>query len=737
MAEPLGQAVLELTTDGSKLERGLRRARKSAEKFGATLRTTGRNLSIGLTLPMIAAGVAAVKMAADFDDSLSQIVGLVGVAREQVDAWRGSLLQLSKEVGKAPKELAEGLFFVTSAGLRGAKAMEVLTLSAKASAAGLGDTAVVADAVTSALNAYGIENLSAAKATGILVATVREGKTSAAQLAPVLGRLIPLASELGVGFDEVGASMAFLTRLSGDASQAATQLRGILAKMIKPTEAGQKALKNVGLSMDGIRKSLIEKGLLQTLRDMRKEFGDDSEALGKVFEDVNALAGVLALTGANAQAATGIFARLAEETGQSLAAAFDAAAQSAGFKFRQAMATLNSTMIILGDAILPQIIPLVQIFAVRLGEAADKFAALSPATKRMIVVLAGLTATIGPLLVALGFLVGAVGVLASPFIVAASLIATAAFLIKTRWQELSVGLNVIFNSMDSRVLKTAKTFFKLVSAISPLVIAFRLMGLVGKQQMQQIKDAAKATAVSFAADFKIVAAEMLGGVLDFVNKMGTVAEAQAANMNSLANAVTVANLKIREDLEGTGEKISRFADLWTTSAEDMIAAIKNFALEGAASLGSLTGELLKGEKSFDEFARAAVIAITKILIKLAALQAFGPLGGAFAGGIVGAFAHGGNPPVGKASIVGEEGPELIVPRRPVTVIPSTPVSAAGGGGGGATTITLNGLTDLGSPGVIEKLAGAIGRQLKNADGAMVQMARAIGDANEEFSTRAI
>ena len=45
------------------------------------------------------------------------------------------------------------------------------------------------------------------------------------------------------------------------------------------------------------------------------------------------------------------------------------------------------------------------------------------------------------------------------------------------------------------------------------------------------------------------------------------------------------------------------------------------------------------------------------------------------------FAEGGNPPIGRASVVGENGPELIVPRTASTVIPN--------GGGGGQNITNN------------------------------------------------
>jgi len=55
--------------------------------------------------------------------------------------------------------------------------------------------------------------------------------------------------------------------------------------------------------------------------------------------------------------------------------------------------------------------------------------------------------------------------------------------------------------------------------------------------------------------------------------------------------------------------------------------------------------------------------------------------GGFVGSIIGsAFANGGRPPVGKASIVGERGPELFVPKVAGTIIPNNNL------GGGTTNI---------------------------------------------------
>ena len=48
------------------------------------------------------------------------------------------------------------------------------------------------------------------------------------------------------------------------------------------------------------------------------------------------------------------------------------------------------------------------------------------------------------------------------------------------------------------------------------------------------------------------------------------------------------------------------------------------------------------------------------------------------------FANGGRPPVGKASLVGERGPELFVPSQSGTIIPNNQIS-----GGGSTNIVVN------------------------------------------------
>ena len=112
---------------------------------------------------------------------------------------KDSVLDLAGETARAPGELADAMFFIQSAGLRGAAAMETLEASAKAAAVGLGDTSTIADLATSALNAYGAENLSATAATDVLAAAVREGEDK--RVATWL--MASLAATIGGGTSEI------------------------------------------------------------------------------------------------------------------------------------------------------------------------------------------------------------------------------------------------------------------------------------------------------------------------------------------------------------------------------------------------------------------------------------------------------------------------------------------------------------------------------------------------------
>lgn len=377
---------------------------RSMQGIGQSMTQFGAMLTKSITVPLAAAAVSVFKFGKDFEYELSKVTGLVGISQKQVNAWGKDIIAMSPALGKPPRELADALFFVTSAGIKGTEAMDVLKMSAKASAAGLGETKVVADLVTSAMNAYGSENLSATKATDILVSAVREGKAEASELASSMGQVLPLASEMGVTFDQVAAAQAAMTRTGTGASEAATQLKGILSSLIKPSKQAQDQLAAMGTNASEMRKKIREEGLLKALMDLRQmtnKYGE--EAMARVFPNIRALMGALDLMGENLEDNQKIFENVADSTGI-LDDAFKAASDTTQFKWNAALAQIQSTSIKFFDILKISLVPILEKFTDILGFVADKLASLPIKQQQVIIGFAAIAAVIGPALIIIGTL---------------------------------------------------------------------------------------------------------------------------------------------------------------------------------------------------------------------------------------------------------------------------------------------------------------------------------------------
>lgn len=379
-------------------------------KIGASAANAGRQISLGLGLPLLAIGRSAAQSFLGFDKAMTQINALVGISRDQTNAWRGDVRNLAAQYGQSSTDVAEALYFITSSGVDASKALEVLEISTKGAAIGLGSAKTVADAVTSAVNAYGAENLSAAKAADILTVAVREGKGEADKLAGALASVIPIASSLGVSYGEVAGSMSAMTLSGTSADEAATQLRAILNTLADMPPIAQRALKaQTGLDYATVRQNLSAKGLIPTLKEITDAFKGNEEGAAEVFGNVRALTGVTNLFGAKTQqtisivnqatAAHGDFNRAMEDT-----------AQSAAYQFEQAKAQIDAAMVDIGASV----VPVMASVSSAIATLVSGINTLPGPLKNAVVGLGGLAAAAGPILYIGGSATRLAGILAGP-----------------------------------------------------------------------------------------------------------------------------------------------------------------------------------------------------------------------------------------------------------------------------------------------------------------------------------
>lgn len=158
------------------------------------------------------------------------------------------------------------------------------------------------------------------------------------------------------------------------------------------------------------------------------------------------------------------------------------------------------------------------------------------------------------------------------------------------------------------------------------------------------------------------------------------------------------NVSIQDSMQKTQQV---FDAVWGS----MSAAIDNF--------------VKTGKFSFKDFTRSVIQDMLAMEMKIQAMQLvrglIGSMFGAFAGVGVGSvgnaatmkpgggyFADGGDPPVGKVSVVGERGPELFVPKTAGTIIPNHLLN----GSGGTTNVTNNYINAIDTKSFEDRLLGS-------------------------------
>ena len=332
--------------------KGLEGAQRALASFQNFAVDVGRVAAAAIT----AVGVASVREAAAFESTFAKIQGLVGLTTDEIDELEAAARRLGPQFGRSANEAGQALFFITSSGLRGADAIDVLEASLKGAAVGLGDMSSIANAATAAMNTYGPSVISGTEAVDALAEAVRLGQFAPEELASALGRVIPISAELGISLQETLGVIAGLTRGGLNASEAVTGVRGAFQAFLKPSGEANDMLEKFGMSAEGVRQSLREKGFLATVVEMREAFGDNEDAITRVFGSIEGLNAVLALTGPNLQTNTDIISQMTDNVGV-LDDAMALVSETAQYRFDVAMATAKDSLIDIGGALLESLLP--------------------------------------------------------------------------------------------------------------------------------------------------------------------------------------------------------------------------------------------------------------------------------------------------------------------------------------------------------------------------------------------
>jgi len=358
----IGEIFVKFTAKTKGLDKGIDKSEKKLKSFGGIVKKLGTSLAGVFAVSAITRwATQMVRSVIEIEAAFTKLETLVGLTNSQVEGMKDQVEALSRVSGRSTQELADALFTVTSAGLRGAEALEVLERSAKAAVIGLGDTKVIAKSLTAVIQAYGSENINAAKATETLIAIVREGNLEASELAPTLGRVIGIAAQLGISFEEVGANIATFSRLGVNSAEAVVGLRGVMNGLLSTSPDVEDALKSVGMTLAGLRQEVKEKGLAKAMVGLVEAFKGNEIGLKAVIPDVRAYATILGTAGAQSEEYLKIAKNIIKEQ-ELLDAGFKRTSDTTKQEFTIAINSLRLTFQKLAISILPVLTELINVF---------------------------------------------------------------------------------------------------------------------------------------------------------------------------------------------------------------------------------------------------------------------------------------------------------------------------------------------------------------------------------------
>lgn len=111
-------------------------AGKKMKEAGTKIGNVGRTLSRTVTAPLVAAGAAAVKLAADFETSIAKLETIADTTEKPISKLTEEIMKLSDETGIAASEISEQAYQAISAGQSTANAVNFVANATKLAKAG-------------------------------------------------------------------------------------------------------------------------------------------------------------------------------------------------------------------------------------------------------------------------------------------------------------------------------------------------------------------------------------------------------------------------------------------------------------------------------------------------------------------------------------------------------------------------------------------------------------------------
>ncbi|MGE6515201.1 phage tail tape measure protein [Lysinibacillus sphaericus] len=373
---------------------------------GNSMKNIGRNMSMYITAPLATLGAGIVKIGMDFDSQMSKVSAVSGATGADFDALRVKAQDLGATTKFTATQVAEGMEYLALAGYNTNQILSATNGVLNLAAAGAMDLGMAADITTDVMSAFGMQAKEAGHAADIFAYAQANANTNVEQAGEAMKYLAPMANQMGWSMEEATAAVMKLADNGLKGSIAGQAFASSLGRLAKPTKQMRKTLDELNISFFDSNDNM--KSLPDIIGHLEDKF------TGLTMKQKSA-----ALTTLFGAEAYKHWAILLESGSDTLAQYTKELENSDGTAQRMAdtmVDNLAGSMLMLKSALEGLAIQFSDLIKDDIRALADwltkmtgKFAELSDGTKKTILVVGGLAAAIGPLVLIGGALISSAG----------------------------------------------------------------------------------------------------------------------------------------------------------------------------------------------------------------------------------------------------------------------------------------------------------------------------------------
>lgn len=409
MAKGIGSLLVTLGLDTRSMDKAIGRAMGRFRAFGRNMKRVGRTMMRNVTGPLARMGSEAFKVSADFELSMAKVQAVSGATGAEFGRLSENAKMLGRTTIFTAQQVAGLQLEFAKLGFTAQEIEGVTAATLNLAQATDSDLAQAAEVAGATLRGFGMDVSETVHVTDVMAQAFSSSALDMESFQDSMKYVAPVAKAAGVSLEETTAMLAQMANAGIKGSQAGTSLRMIFQKMA--SGGGDVAERMADLAAKGL-----------DLDAAFDEVGRRAQTALLVLGENKSNVDELTTSFENADGAAGKMAGIMDDTASGAMKRMQSAIEGAQIAFGTALA------------------PTIEKISIVVGNVAQAFTNMDSSMRRTIMIVGGIAAAIGPILVFLPQIVAGfslvAGALSGPVVLAIGGVVAAVALMRENWDSI-------------------------------------------------------------------------------------------------------------------------------------------------------------------------------------------------------------------------------------------------------------------------------------------------------------